>query len=404
MGIKNLHPFLRKSCPLIYHHGVRLSSFAFHKIALDTSIFLCKFKTTAGSKWQEAFVSFVVELRAMDVHPIFVFDTAFPMEKDLEKQTRIDARNKMRERVNKVTAQWESVLDHTRGPAAAVLVVDLEQTMWQEKSELADVVRRVGRRREEGGEDSYDVSVADVEREIQRMQNACFVLRTEDFVWTRQVLDALGVPHVPAVGEAEATCAVLNRRGMVAAVLSEDTDVLAYGAPVFLHRINLTDFTVSCIEHDALLRALHLSAAQFLDFCIMCGTDYNTNIPRIGPDKSYRFLQRYGDIDHLLSRCDTLDGAPLKHHRVRQLFDTSFDISHLVVPYCGPPDLPRLRDICRASGINIDERHVARALLHSDSIDRPPASRDERPASASLLRATTATASAAPTADAPAGT
>ncbi|NDE17469.1 hypothetical protein EBZ80_21330, partial [bacterium] len=289
---------------------MRLANFAFHKVALDTSIFLCKFKTTAGSKWQEAFVSFVVELRAMDVHPVFVFDTAFPVEKDLEKQNRIDARNKMRDRVHKVTAQWEHLLENHPRASSAALVVDMGKDAWADKTELADVLRRVGRRREDdesGSEEHFDVSVADVEREIQRMQNACFVLRTEDFVWTRHVLEALGVPHVAAVGEAEATCAVLNRKGLVAAVLSEDTDVLAYGAPVFLHRINLTDFTVSCIEHEALLRALNLSAAQFLDFCIMCGTDYNTNIPRIGPDKSYRFLQRYGDIDHLLSRCDTLD-------------------------------------------------------------------------------------------------
>lgn len=47
---------------------------------------------------------------------------------------------------------------------------------------------------------------------------------------TRALLDAMGLPYVNAPGEAEATCALLNRAGKVDAVASDDGDALLYGA------------------------------------------------------------------------------------------------------------------------------------------------------------------------------
>jgi len=372
MGIKNLHPFLRKTCPFIYS-DISLSEFAFEKIAIDTSIFLCKFKTTSGSNWKEAFFQFVIRLRALDVHPVFVFDTVFPVEKDLEKQNRIDARNKIRERTARIAMAWKEV---TQDKVAESITIDLSHERWRENLDFADFLKKVAERSRQhalvDGTTVFQFAVADVCKEIEKLQNACFVLRTEDFLWTKKLLDVLRVPYVPAVGEAEATCAVLNRHGLVKAVLSEDTDVLAYGAPVFLHRINVADLTVSQIHCDTMLRALELMAPQFLDFCIMCGTDYNTNIPRIGPDKSYRFIQKFGTIENMLARCEQLDGTPLKYQRVRQLFDTSFDISHLHVPYCDVPDLVEIRDFCVAHQLPFDENGLREALYTSPSIQYPP--------------------------------
>jgi transcription elongation factor Elf1 len=46
----------------------------------------------------------------------------------------------------------------------------------------------------------------------------------------RELLDALGVPHVQAVGEAEATCAALSACGWVSAAATLDVDALLFGA------------------------------------------------------------------------------------------------------------------------------------------------------------------------------
>ena len=75
MGIKNLSKFIRthyKSSAA----KLDLKSLRFKKIAIDTSIFMCKFKATAGDDWLVSFVSMICSFRKLDIHPIFVFDNA----------------------------------------------------------------------------------------------------------------------------------------------------------------------------------------------------------------------------------------------------------------------------------------------------------------------------------------
>jgi hypothetical protein len=55
----------------------------------------------------------------------------------------------------------------------------------------------------------------------------------------RELLDALGVPHVQAVGEAEATCAALSACGWVSAAATLDVDALLFGAQAVWRHVHL---------------------------------------------------------------------------------------------------------------------------------------------------------------------
>ena len=44
------------------------------------------------------------------------------------------------------------------------------------------------------------------------------------------MLELLGIPYLNSNGEAEAYCALLNSKGLVQGVLTDDTDALLYGA------------------------------------------------------------------------------------------------------------------------------------------------------------------------------
>ena len=41
----------------------------------------------------------------------------------------------------------------------------------------------------------------------------------------------MGIPYVQAPEEADSQCAYLNKKGLVDAVLTEDMDILTFGAP-----------------------------------------------------------------------------------------------------------------------------------------------------------------------------
>ena len=48
------------------------------------------------------------------------------------------------------------------------------------------------------------------------------------------------------------------------------------------------------IKHPEILESLELEDRQFLDLCIMCGTDYNPNIPKIGSKSAYKRIIQHG--------------------------------------------------------------------------------------------------------------
>ena len=73
MGIKNLNNLLRKKCPQVFV-DIHLSEYAFKKLAIDVSLFMCKFKAICGDRWLTSFVNLVQCLRRNEIHCVFIYD------------------------------------------------------------------------------------------------------------------------------------------------------------------------------------------------------------------------------------------------------------------------------------------------------------------------------------------
>ena len=99
MGIKNLNKLLRSKCPQVFKK-VHLSKFAFKKIAIDVSLFLCKFKAFSADNWRASFINLIASLRQNDIHCVFIFDSGHPPEKIKEKEERTIAREKNISRIS----------------------------------------------------------------------------------------------------------------------------------------------------------------------------------------------------------------------------------------------------------------------------------------------------------------
>ena len=68
-----------------------------------------------------------------------------------------------------------------------------------------------------------------------------------------EMLDALGVTWVQAVGEAESAAAKLNAEGKVDAVITDDSDAFCYGAATVLRNFTISG-KVADIAQDVALR------------------------------------------------------------------------------------------------------------------------------------------------------
>ena len=98
MGIKDLNKILRSKCPEVFQQ-IHLSEYAYTKLAIDVSLFLCKFKAISGDNWLLSFLHLINCLRNNEIHCVFIYDNGHPVEKTQEKKERVQAREKTLERL-----------------------------------------------------------------------------------------------------------------------------------------------------------------------------------------------------------------------------------------------------------------------------------------------------------------
>jgi flap endonuclease-1 len=98
----------------------------------------------------------------------------------------------------------------------------------------------------------------------------------------QELIDLMGLPSIKSLGEAEAQCACLNIANKVSGVVSEDWDTLVFGAQKMLKNYSVKSprskpmFTE--IDRSILLEELDLTDEQFVELCILIGTDYYPGI------------------------------------------------------------------------------------------------------------------------------
>jgi len=133
--------------------------------------------------------------------------------------------------------------------------------------------------------------------------------------------------------EGEALCAYLVNTNDCFAAYSADSDLLAYGTRFIINdvgwkRINgNSKLCLTMHSYKRVLTALGFTDSEFMDFCIMCGTDFNDNIPNKGAVRSYGIIKKYKDIDYI----ENLDVSILNHKEVRKIFKHSREPSDEVI-------------------------------------------------------------------------
>ena len=212
-----------------------------------------------------------------------------------------------------------------------------------------------------------EVDMKFVEEAVIKMRSHILEISAEDFLLTKELFKILKVPYFNAPLEAETFASDLCKRGLVDAVLSEDTDVLAYAAPVFLSKINTTQGTCIRIKYDKLLSALELKCDEFLDLCIMCGTDYNKNIFRVGPEKAYKYIQKHSTIEEIAQANPNLDVTVLNHVRGRYLF-RQYETLNIKIPYCGSPEFQKLTEFIFKHNIKYSIEGIKASFTQSSTI------------------------------------
>ena len=272
MGILNLHKFLERCAS-----KNNLSSMRGEIVGVDAMCWL--HRGSIASAWElltgrdtDKFLRFFVKMLVMcnmcGVKPIIVFDGASLPAKAKEETER---RARRAENSMKAKAEIES--------------------------------RKI-------------TSYGQVDNKLRSMIVQSVSISGDMITRTMSVLRRLNVDFVVAPYEADAQLAYMYKQGLVSGVVSEDSDLLAFGCHRLLSKMDINgDFTDVRLDWafkgaDCPLKPCNLgelgkleswSEAMFVDLCILSGSDYKLGkISGIGIKKAFGLLNKYRSINRIV--------------------------------------------------------------------------------------------------------
>ncbi|EJD36614.1 PIN domain-like protein [Auricularia subglabra TFB-10046 SS5] len=121
-----------------------------------------------------------------------------------------------------------------------------------------------------------------------------------------KALRAANVPYIVAPYEADAQLAYLERQGLIDAILTEDSDLLVFGARQALFKLDSSGTCVSVCRSDFGSPALHPNTLvgwgddQFRWMAMLAGCDYLDSIPGMGLKTAHKLLRKYRTVEKVL--------------------------------------------------------------------------------------------------------
>lgn len=129
---------------------------------------------------------------------------------------------------------------------------------------------------------------------------------------TQNLLNALGLPIIQSPSEGEAQAAYMVRQGDVWACGTQDLDALLFGAPRVILNLtfaerrrtpsNFVHIRPCLIELNKVFKKLKINQEKLIMLGILSGTDWNPNVPGIGPKKALFYVKRYKNFDRLCQK------------------------------------------------------------------------------------------------------
>jgi len=345
MGIKNnFNKFLKDKYPNIFE-SISLLEYKNKKIAIDTLIYINKYKAVYKDYWINCFIDFVIKLRKNKINCVFIFDSNSPPEKIKEREKRRANKQKMKQKIEQLKSEIE-IFDKTK-IISTFLQENFSKLNSKNKSKLPLFL-------DDDCLSEVTFCIDTMKEYVEKLESYIYSISYEDIEKCQEILEALDIPYIVAPMEAETLCSELCLRNKVDCVLSDDSDLFAYKCPIFLTKLNVPTMTCLRIKFDKILEETKLSNEQFVDFCILCGTDYN---PGINAEKAFNYIKTYNFIEKIPNYI--FQG---NLERIRILFTSFFSLtienSKKEIKNCGFPDKKKLKEYEEKYNINLNWKEI----------------------------------------------
>ncbi|CAL5409105.1 unnamed protein product [Camellia sinensis] len=340
MGIQGLLPLLKSIMVPIHSKDLNGCSVAIdtyswlHKGALSCSKDLCNAQPT--SKHIDYCMHRVNLLRHYGVTPILVFDGGLlPMKSEQEtKRARV-------------------------GQTAVLLTLVLFDILLARKENLARAIEHESNGNNAAAYKCYQKAV-DISPSV-----------AYELI---QVLKQENVGYVVAPYEADAQMTFLAVSKMVDAVVTEDSDLIAFGCPRIIYKMDKfgqgVEFRYSMLQQNSELNLTGFTKQMLLEMCILSGCDYLQSLPGMGLKKAHALVKKFKCHEKVIKhlKYSTVAVSPsyeesfkkailtFQHQRVYD--PTIEDIVHLSdLPDNVGDDLDFLEEVNNGAGLVVDRTY-----------------------------------------------
>lgn len=308
MGVKNLKKFIRDRFPNEIQKS-NLNNFYGQIITMDVMSFIYKFKITSGNKWLHSFINLIRLFKKYNIHVNIVLEGESPVEKNKEKENRKKQRHQQEQKLFTIKKDLE---EYHKTNTISQELKDLCAKL--DKNDNEKVEKLLHFNRTNNDEKNIELKYLDnhilqlINEFIYKKEGQMVNITHEDLNKIHDLCKVFGVPCLQSENEAETLCCKLSRNVKNTdiknninsiGVISEDTDVLAYGCELFICDLNIVNGDCNVIYLPSLLETMGLTYQQFLEFCILSGTDYNSNIPGIGSVKCYDWILKHKSVNDI---------------------------------------------------------------------------------------------------------
>lgn len=311
MGIKKLREFISTKFPHLIKQ-MSIYDLSGKKIAFDIATYAVKHKIVDSENWISNVFNYYCLFKKSNIHAITCFDGQTLPLKLNTTEARQNTRDKNSENIIVLTSDLQKYIDKDE------LSIELSQIIDKLESKSDTMKRLIPQ------VSTISENVLNKEDNIKLIRNHIEILKNRNNTFTkkdkkdlRDLIKLFGNTCIKCPYEAETIACMFAQYGDIDAVLSEDTDILAYGCKLSLWGLDFKTGICNFINFSELLSEMELTRLQFLDFCILCGTDYNTNISRIGPVKAFELIKKYNNLEKISTKYEM---DHIKYIDIRKVF------------------------------------------------------------------------------------
>ena len=266
MGVVGLLPRVRP-----YLAPGHLSDMQGSTVGVDVAMILvraalaCSVDIVAGKgvdkRFDDVIRSWLKLFGRCGVRPIFVFDgNPFPMKARVHQERQDKAAEAMKK----------------------------AKALYEKYSAGSSTCPRVAKRDEIG---SQLISAA----------NAAISVTSEMRKRARELLVTLGEATIVAPYEADAQLVSLQREGLIKAIVTEDSDLIVFGAETIVYNLSLNG-TCSVFRAEDVRKNSPFDKVSFLDLALLLRSDYLPNVPGVGFAKAVDILSSSKSKEEIQSR------------------------------------------------------------------------------------------------------